>query len=248
MCCVKSVNRCTGWCNKNTQCDVIFTQTHAIAHCVTPRNELLHTPPKTRQQNQSVKNRPFSCSIGPPWGCHCDMTELRNRLVHIDKEWALATASPCRPQTFPAGTLLVPLSSASPRRIDPLRGRCPPLPPAAAPLSGLPSGAFEKSFSFRPRRGKEQRGVAGDLLANRSTLPQPPRGRNACYGVLSEGLRGRKRFVPGTPKAWQAGTPFLIGAVSLSLGWAIRARKPLFWRLMVWELSPTPVACAAGQI
>ena len=117
------------------------------------------------------------------------------------------------------------------------------------PLFGFPvKGLFEKSFSSKPRRGKVARGVAGDLLANRSTLPQPPRGRNACYGVLSEGLRGRKRFVPGTPKAWQAGTPFLIGAVSLSLGWAIRARKPLFWRLMVWELSPTPVACAAGQI
>jgi len=49
--------------------------------------------------------------------------------------------------------------------------------------------------------------VAGDLLANRSTLPQPPRGRNACYGVLREGLSGRKQFVPGTPEAWQAGTP-----------------------------------------
>ena len=42
---------------------------------------------------------------------------------------------------------------------------------------------------IRPRRGEEQRGVAGDLPANRSTLPQPPRGRNACYGVLREGLR-----------------------------------------------------------
>ena len=109
------------------------------------------------------------------------------------------------------------------------------------------AGAFSKSFSSRPRRGKEQRGVAGDLLANRSTLPQPPRGRNACYGVLREGLHGRKQSVPGTPKAWQAGTPFgLCGAVAVE--WALRARKSPFWRFGGVELSPTPIACAVGQI
>lgn len=149
-----------------------------------------------------LKNPPFY----DLWGL------LGGRDCH--KEWALATASPCRPRTSPAGTLLVPLSSVAPllRRIDPLWGLCPPLPPAAAPPFWFSSWeTFEKSFSFRPRRGKEQRGVAGDLLANRSTLPQPPRGRNACYGVLREGLRDRKRSVPGTPKAWQAGTPLIGG-------------------------------------
>ena len=77
--------------------------------------------------------------MGPPWGRHCDGLELRNHLDHIDKEWALATASPCRPQTFPAGTLLVPLSSPAARRIDPLWGRCPPLPNGSgSPFTGEP--------------------------------------------------------------------------------------------------------------
>ena len=80
--------------------------------------------------------------MGPPWGRHCDGLELRNHLGDIDKEWALAPTASDRPQTFPAGTLLVPLSSVAPllRRIDPLRGRCPPLPPAAAPPFGFPTG------------------------------------------------------------------------------------------------------------
>ncbi len=55
-----------------------------------------------------------------------------------DKEWALAPTTSDRPQTFPAGTLLVPLSSPSARRIDPLGGLRPPLPTAAAPPAGLP--------------------------------------------------------------------------------------------------------------
>ena len=89
--------------------------------------------------------------------------------------------------------------------------------------------------------------MAGDLQANRSTLPQPPRGRNVCYGVLREGLHGRKQSVPGTPKAWQAGTPLgLCGAVAVE--WALRARKSPFWRFGGTELSPTPIACAVGQI
>ena len=87
--------------------------------------------------------------MGPPWGRHSDGLELRNHLGHIDKEWALATASPCRPQTFPAGTLLVPLSSPSARRIDPLWGRCPPLPNGSGSPYEFTSeeGLFEKSFS-----------------------------------------------------------------------------------------------------
>ena len=48
--------------------------------------------------------------------------------VTVTNEWALAPTTSDRPQTFPAGTLLVPLSSPSARRIDPLWGRCPPLP------------------------------------------------------------------------------------------------------------------------
>ena len=87
------------------------------------------------------------------------------------KEWALATAAPCRPQTFPAGTLLVPLSEPSSRRIDPLRGPCPPLPPAAAPPE------FHQKRKIKISAAGvhvEKRGVADDLLANWLTLPQPP--------------------------------------------------------------------------
>ena len=36
------------------------------------------------------------------------------------------------------------------------------------------------------------------------------------------------------------------GAVAVER--ALRARKSRFWRLGVWELSPTPIACAVGQI
>ncbi|WP_235180169.1 hypothetical protein, partial [Acidithiobacillus thiooxidans] len=42
-------------------------------------------------------------------------------------EWALAPTTSDRPQTSPAGTLLVPLSSPTARRIDPLWGLRPPL-------------------------------------------------------------------------------------------------------------------------
>ena len=38
-----------------------------------------------------------------------------------------------RAQTSPAGSLPLPLSEPSARRIDPLWGRCPPLPAASAP-------------------------------------------------------------------------------------------------------------------
>ena len=87
------------------------------------------------------------------------------------KEWALAMAAPCRPQTFPAGTLLVPLSEPSSRRIDPLRGPCPPLPPAAAP----PKFHQKRKLKISAAGAHvEKRGVADDLLANWLTLPQPP--------------------------------------------------------------------------
>ena len=114
------------------------------------------------------------------------------------------------PTNIPGGDPAGPpvLGFASPDR-PPLGTLSPTASGSGSPFSGSPAkGLFEKSFGSKPRRGKEQRGVAGDLLANRSTLPQPPRGRNACYGVLREGLHGRKPSVPGTPKAWQAGTPW----------------------------------------
>ena len=92
------------------------------------------------------------------------------------------------------------------------------------------------------------------MLANRSTLPQPPRGRNACYGVLREGLRDRKQSVPGTPKAWQAGTPFGDRAVpswgpcgAVAGEWALQARKSPFWRLWVRTIHHTHrVRCMAN--
>jgi hypothetical protein len=114
------------------------------------------------------------------------------------------------PTNIPGGDPAGPpvLGFASPDR-PPLGTLSPTASGSGSPFSGSPAkGLFEKSFGSKPRRGKVARGVAGDLLANRSTLPQPPRGRNACYGVLHDGLHGRKPSVPGTPKAWQAGTPW----------------------------------------
>ncbi|WP_215865991.1 hypothetical protein, partial [Acidithiobacillus thiooxidans] len=52
-----------------------------------------------------------------------------------------------RAQTSPAGTLLVPLSSPSARRIDPLWGLRPPLPTAAAPPP-----IFQKAGKFGAER------------------------------------------------------------------------------------------------
>ena len=76
------------------------------------------------------------------------------RAGHFDKEWALAPTASDRPQTFPAGTLLVPLSSASPRRVDPLRGLYPPLPTAAAPPLGLQWGGFFKRTLAQAPQGQ----------------------------------------------------------------------------------------------
>jgi len=50
-------------------------------------------------------------------------------------------------QPTPAGTLLVPLSSPTARRIDPLRGLRPPLPTAAAPPP-----VFQKTAKFGAER------------------------------------------------------------------------------------------------
>jgi hypothetical protein len=89
---------------------------------------------------------------------------------------------------------------------------------AAAPPFGSPiKGFFEKSFSSRPRRGKEERGVAGDLLANRSTLPQPPRGRNACYGVLREGCTVESNLCPARRRRGKRA--LLVWSVRCRRGW-----------------------------
>ena len=108
-------------------------------------------------------------------------------------------------------------------------------------------GFFKRALAQAPQ-GQSGAGEDGDLLANRHRNPQPPRGRNACYGVLREGLRGRKRSVPGTAKPWQAGTPFLARHLCFRRGSAIRACRWLFWRLGGTELSLPPLACAVGQI
>jgi hypothetical protein len=104
------------------------------------------------------------------------------------------------------------------------------------PLFGSPmSKGFCKRALAQAPQGQSGAGEDGDLLANRHRNPQSPRGRNACYGVLREDLRGRKRFVPGTAKPWQAGTPFLILARSWPPGPVLQARKSLFWRLRIQE-------------
>ena len=113
----------------------------------------------------------------PPWGCHSDSPRLRNCLGHIDKEWALATASPCRPQTSPAGTLLVPLSSVAPllRRIDPLWGLCPPLPSAAAPPLSFQRVGFQKSFSSGPagaKNSEEWRAICLQIVRRYRNRPE----------------------------------------------------------------------------
>jgi hypothetical protein len=90
------------------------------------------------------------------------------------------------------------------------------------PLLASNGEGFSKRALAQAPQGQGGAGEDGDLLANRHRNPQPPRGRNACYGVLREGLRGRKRFVPGTAKPWQAGTPFLILARSWPPG-------PVLW-------------------
>ena len=165
-------------------------------------------PPKQASKINQLKNAP-SLVLWGLLGRHCDRLEL------------ITSATPTR-----SGRLLRLRRTAHEHS---RRGACrSPCPQSLRSLAGsTPSGDcvpqclrhrlplsvwqwrrfFQKSFGSRPRRGKEQRGVAGDSLANRSTLPQPPRGRNASYGVPGEGLHGRKRSVPGTPKAWQAGTP-----------------------------------------
>ena len=142
----------------------------------------------------------------------------------------------------------------------PVLSRCAPSPgrPPLGTLSptaygsGSPFGSpmgegfFKRALAQAPQ-GQSGAGEDGDLLANRHRNPQPPRGRNACYGVLREGLRGRKRFVPGTPKAWQAGTPFLILPRAWPLGSVLRARKSLFWRLGVKNITHNPcVRCRAN--
>jgi len=136
------------------------------------------TPKKIIHKINLLKNLPFS----DLWGV------LEGN--HNDKEWALAPASPDRPQTSPAGTLLVPLSSASPRRIDPLWGRCPPLPAAAAPPLGLQGrGVFQKSFCSSPAGAKWS--GRGWRFACKST-PEPATAQRAeC--LLRSPMRGPVR-------------------------------------------------------
>ena len=116
-----------------------------------PDTACVRTPQKCTNKINKLKNGPSLDLWGIFAGCHRDGGTDENRLGPTDKEWALATASPCRPQTFPAGSVPLPLSSPSARRIDPLWGLCPPMPPASAPPSGLAMGrAFlKKSFSSR---------------------------------------------------------------------------------------------------
>ena len=99
------------------------------------------------------------------------------RAGHFDKEWALAPTASDRPRTFPAGSVPLPLSSASPRRIDPLWGRCPPLPPAAAPPFGFPTEwVFEKALASGPAGAK--RSGRGWRIACDST-PEPATAQRA---------------------------------------------------------------------
>ena len=55
------------------------------------------------------------------------------------------------------------------------------------------------------------------------------------------------KSVPGTPKAWQAGTPYWGLCDAVAVEWALQARKSPFWRFGVRN-SIAPVACAVGQI
>ncbi|WP_139111725.1 hypothetical protein [Acidithiobacillus thiooxidans] len=173
---------------------------------------------------------------------------MRNHLGHIGKEWALATASPCRPQIFPAGTLLVPLSSASPRRIDPLWGLCPPLPPAAAPpfLVLRRRGFLKRALAPSPAGAKwreEWRAICLQIVRRYRNRPEggmPATEHYAmAYTVESHPCPARRR------RGKRALLGGLCGAIVVK--WALRARKSRFWRLGVWELSPTPIACAVGQ-
>lgn len=74
--------------------------------------------------------------------------------------------------------------------------------------------------------------MANRLRFDTGTRNRPEGGMPATE-YIREGLSGRKQSVPGTPKAWQAGTPFLILARPWPLWSALQARKSLFWQLGV---------------
>ena len=126
--------------------------------------------------------------MGPHRNCHCDDGTDGNRLGHIDKEWALAPTSSDRPQTFPAGSVPLPLSSPSARRIDPLWGLCPPVPPASAPPSGLATGkAFlKKSFSSRraaAKNSEEWRAIRLRIVRRYRNRPEGGMFATECYAM-----------------------------------------------------------------
>ena len=159
-----------------------------------------------------------------------------------DKEWALAPTTSDRPQTFPAGTLLVPLSSASPRRIDPLWGLCPPLPPAAAPpfLVLRRRGFLKRALAPSPAGAKwreEWRAICLQIV--RRYRNRPEGGMPAteyctmAYTVESHPCPARRR------RGKRALLGGLCGAVAVK--WALRARKSCFWRLGVWNYPLHPL-------
>ena len=129
--------------------------------------------------------------MGPPWSRHCDSLDLRNRLGLTDKEWALATASPCRPQTFPAGSVPLPLSSPSARRIDPLRGLRPPMPPASAPPFGLAVNQAFWKRALAPAAQRQRTARSGERFACESFDATATAQRAEC--LLRSTTRGPAR-------------------------------------------------------
>ena len=116
------------------------------------------------------------------------------------------------------------------------------------PLSGFPVGRrLKKALASGPagaKNSEEWRAICLQIVRRYRNRPEGGMFATEYYAracMVESNLcparrrRGKRALLMG-----------LCGAVAVE--WALRARKSPFWRFWGTELSPTPIACAVGQI
>ena len=146
------------------------------------------------------------------------------------------------PTDLPAGSVPLPLSSPSARRIDPLWGDCPPLPNGSGSPYEFASeeGLFKKALAPSPagaKNSEEWRAICLQIVRRYRNRPEGGMPATEYYArvctVESHSCPARRR------RGKRALLGGLCGAVAVE--WALRARKSRFWRLVVENHHPHPL-------
>ena len=150
-------------------------------------------PPKYTYKINLLKNPPFYVL----WGLPETVTVTG---VHLEITSATSTRSGRLPRlrraahkTSPAGSVPLPLSSVAtlPRRIDPLWGLRPPLPPASAPPFGLAMGEAFWKRALAPAAQRQRTARSGGRFACESFDATATAQRAEC--LLRSTTRGPAR-------------------------------------------------------